>query len=289
MCKMRLGIYGGFLGAIESTGEAKDMTAALKRLVYQSVLWHRYFKNRTEHRHWSQTLDRIVKWYLWEESYIFPFPTETEKETRFSLTKNALLTFIAAENRHASYLRDLRLNANSFVGMKVADIGSGPLPTLAVFEDCDRYGIDHLIEVYRSLGYPIEEFEKEMHFINAKSEEIPVADAFFDTVISRNALDHVDDFERTALEIKRILKPGGFLHVLVNYHSPTSSEPQILNDERILNGFGSLNVRKVLEENDAWGFRGGKTVLWSNVPPHLTTALQTKKSGIEAATPLAAA
>jgi SAM-dependent methyltransferase len=242
------------------------MTTALKRLVYQTVLWHRYFKNRTELGHWSQTLERIVKWHLGEEAYVFPFPTGAEKETRYSVTKNALMTFIAAENRHASYLHDLKLRANSFAGLKVADIGSGPLPTLAVFEGCDRYCIDHLIDVYRMIGYPIEEFEKEMHFINAKSEQIPLENGFFDVVISRNALDHVDDFEKTALEIRRILKPGGLLHILVNYHSPTSSEPQTLSDERILNCFGSLNIRKVLEEKDAWGFSGGKTVLWSNVP-----------------------
>jgi SAM-dependent methyltransferase len=250
------------------------MTTALKRLVYQTMLWHRYFKNRTELGHWGQTLERIVKWHLGEEPYVFRFPTEAEKETRYSVTKNALMTFIAAENRHASYLHDLKLRANSFAGLKVADIGSGPLPTLLVFQDCDRYCIDHLIDVYRMIGYPIEEFEKEIHFVNAKSEQIPIESEFFDAVISRNALDHVDNFEKTAVEIRRILKPGGWLHILVNYHSPTSSEPQTLSDERILNCFGSLKIRKVLEEKDAWGFTGGKTVLWSNVPSSRMTALE---------------
>jgi len=245
------------------------MIATIKKKVYQTTVWHKYFKNRTEMDHWMSTVDRITKWYLGQKEYVFPFPSEDKKETRFSLRKNAILTYIKVETEDASYLRDLKLRADSFTGLKVADIGSGPLPTLLVFKDCDRYCIDHLIDAYRALGYPIDEFEATTRFINAKSEDIPLNDGYFDAVISRNALDHVDNFESTAEEIKRVLKPGGYLHILVNYHPPTSSEPLTLSDERILYNFGDVDIRKIHEANDAWGFKGGKTVLWSNLPAHL--------------------
>lgn len=239
---------------------------ALKTYVYGTRLWHSVFKKRNELSHWRDRRDWIVKWFRGERPYLFPFPDARIKVHDFDEQTNALLTFIKVENEHASYLTDLRLRADSFRGLKVADIGSGPFPTLLVFQDCERYCIDHLIEDYRQIGFPLSTFKSEIHFLQAKSEKIPVPDKFFDAIISRNALDHVDDFQRTAEEIQRVLKIDGFLHILVNYHAPTATEPHVLNDSIILKNFEELKLRKLSESEGAWGFAGGKTVLWSNIP-----------------------
>lgn len=242
------------------------MLSELKSYLYGTRVWHSVFKNRGELRHWELRKLSIVKWYRGEGSYLFPCPNSESKVSGFDELTNALLTFIGVETKHASYLKDLWLTKESFSGARVADIGSGPFPTLLVFEDCERYCIDHLMESYRKMGYPISAFEPQLRFIGAKSESVPVTDGFFDAVISRNALDHVDDFDATAREIKRILRPSGILHVLVNYHRPTPTEPHVLNDAVILRNFESLGVRKISEAADSWGFDGGKTVLWSNAP-----------------------
>ncbi|HEX7862993.1 MAG TPA: class I SAM-dependent methyltransferase [Verrucomicrobiae bacterium] len=247
------------------------MLAELKSFVYGTRVWHAVFKNRGELRHWELRKLSIVKWYRGEGSCLFPCPDAEAKINDFDEQTNALLTFIAVETKHASYLKDLCLKKESFRGARVADVGSGPFPTLLVFEGCERYCIDHLMESYRKMGYPISRFEPELRFIAAKSESIPVPDGYFDAVISRNALDHVDDFDATAREIRRILRPSGILHILVNYHRPTSTEPHVLNDEVIRGSFGSLGVRKVSEAADSWGFEGGKTVLWSNAPEAILT------------------
>jgi SAM-dependent methyltransferase len=257
------------------------MLTILKEKLYQTPVWHKFFKSRTERDHWLRTVYRITKWYEGRQPYVFPYPDPAIKETRFDPRTNAILTYIAVETADASYLRDLQLRSESFKGMKVADIGSGPLPTLLVFEDCDRYCIDHLLDTYREIGYPIEHFESLIRFINAKSESIPLPDRYFDVIISRNALDHVDDFEATAREIKRLLKPEGYLHILVNYHTPTSSEPLVLNDERIEANFGGMRMRKLAEAEDAWGFKGGRTVLWSNLPADRLAGSPEAFSGVE--------
>lgn len=222
------------------------------------------FKNRRELGHWRDRRDAIVKWFRGEQPYLFPFPDEAIKVYGFDEQTNALSTFIKIENQHASYLTDLRLRADSFRGFKVADLGSGPFPTLLVFDDCDRYCVDHLIKEYQQLGFPLSLYKSEIHFVHAKAEEIPVPSKFFDVIISRNALDHVDDFQATAREIKRVLKADGILHILVNYHLPTATEPHVLNDSIILENFGELKLRKLSETQGAWGFVGGKTALWSN-------------------------
>lgn len=242
------------------------MIATLKTYLYQTRLWHHAFKNRNELRHWRERRDRIVKWYRGEQPYLFPYPSADLRVWDFDEQTNALLTFIKMENQHASYLKDLLLRSDSFQNLKVADIGSGPFPTLLVFENCERYCIDHLINGYEELGFPLQFFKSDVRFINAKSESIPVPDGYFDAIISRNALDHVDDFQGTARELCRVLKPSGTLHIQVNYHQPTATEPHVLNDAVILANFNTLGLRKVVEINDAWGFTGGRTVLWSNAP-----------------------
>lgn len=217
-----------------------------------------------------------MSWFRGERQYLFPFPLRDERVCQFDETTNALLTFIKKENEHASYLKDLLLRPDSFSGLKIADIGSGPFPTLLVFRNCQRYCIDHLIEAYETIGFPFEPFKTDVRFLNAKSESIPVPDSYFDAIVSRNALDHVDDFPATAREIIRVLKPGGILHILVNYHQPTPTEPHVLNDAVITREFRSLTLRKLLEIRGAWGFSNGKTVLWSNAPESILEKPGTK-------------
>ncbi len=234
--------------------------------VFGSKVWNKIFKNSREIACWKKKIDRMVRWYNGvEKVYGYPFPAESEKEKRFDSRTNAIMTFIAVENDKATYLSDLRLSPNLFTGKRVADIGSGPLPTLLVFNDCERYCIDHLIEEYIKIGYPLHKFKPEITFVKGKAEKIPVPDMFFDVVISRNALDHLDDFGRAASEIKRVLGPGGVLHFSVNYHMPTSAEPRELNDGIILEHFGGLGIQKAYEQKGAYGFEQGVTVLWSNL------------------------
>ncbi|MGZ8898703.1 MAG: class I SAM-dependent methyltransferase [Limisphaerales bacterium] len=245
------------------------MIQTFKTILYSTKVWHASFKNRNELRHWKERRESIIKWYRGEQQYLFPFPTRQVKVLDYDEGTNALLTFINVENNHASYLSDLLLRKDSFEGMKVADIGSGPFPTLLVFEKCKRYCVDHLIEAYKAIGFPLALFESEIEFLDAKSEALPAADGFFDALISRNALDHVDDFKKTAQEIRRVLKADGVLHILVNYHQPTATEPHVLCDQKIQQCFDGLGMRKLSEVEGAWGFDSGRTVLWSNAPERM--------------------
>jgi SAM-dependent methyltransferase len=233
--------------------------------IYTTSLWNRFGKNSRELDYWRKNIDSMIDWYRGKKEWRFAFPAEHEKEFRYDLRKNAIMTYVKRETTAATYLSDLRLASSSFAGMRVADIGSGPFPTLLVFENCERYCLDHLIDDYRKLGYPLDEYESEVTFVNCKSEAMPFDDDFFDVVLSRNALDHVDDFDATSKEIKRVLRPDGVLCILVNCHKPTKTETQSLSDDIIQRAFGELGVQKVTETQGAWGFTDGKTVLWSNM------------------------
>ena len=122
------------------------------------------------------------------------------------------------------------------------------------------------------MGYPLEVYEADTNFVNCKSERMPFDDDFFDVIISRNALDHVDNFEETGAEIKRVLRSEGALYLLINYHKPTRTEPQSLSDAEVIQVFGDLGIKKVYETEGLWGFSEGKTVLWSNMGPPIDSS-----------------
>jgi SAM-dependent methyltransferase len=75
---------------------------------------------------------------------------------------------------------------------------------------------------------------------------MPFENHFFDAVISVNAIDHVDDFFKTASEIIRVLKPNGKIRLHVHYHIKTQTEPLELNDTIVENAFrGIQNFKKI--------------------------------------------
>ena len=112
-------------------------------------------------------------------------------------------------------------------GKAVLDIGCGPRGSLEWADEASRrVGLDPLADDYRELGTDAHA----MKYVAAGSEAMPFADGEFDVVTSINSLDHVDDLERTASEIKRVTRPGGHLVLAVEVgHDPTWTEPQSLS------------------------------------------------------------
>lgn len=49
-----------------------------------------------------------------------------------------------------------------------------------------------------------------MRYVGGRSERIPLPNGYFDFVSCLNALDHVDGFDRTIAEIKRVTKTAAF-------------------------------------------------------------------------------
>ncbi len=82
-------------------------------------------------------------------------------------------------------------------------------------------------------------------YLDAHAEAIPLVAATVDVVVCRNSLDHVEDPDAAAAEMRRILRPGGSLILNVDLdHPATEAEPHTLTEgdlERLLDGF---SVRK---------------------------------------------
>ncbi|MDF2433979.1 MAG: hypothetical protein JWP44_3610, partial [Mucilaginibacter sp.] len=226
-------------------------------------------KHASETKFWEDELERYNQWYKGQlaEMYSTISPSESEKVLARNPTHAAILTWHKM-HQEIKYLKDLKLDKDTFKGKKLLDVGCGPMPSATCFEQADLYCLDPLLDKYLSVGFPIHLYG-DVKFICGYSENIPVEDKFFDAILSVNALDHVDDFENTAAEIKRVLKDDGLVIFHIHYHPPTQNEPLELNDKRVLDAFsGVRNFRKLSESKDKFGYRCAEDesyALWSNI------------------------
>jgi SAM-dependent methyltransferase len=226
-------------------------------------------KHASETKFWKDEIDRYEQWYAGQsgEMYSTLPPGEAEKVIVNDVTHSAILTW-HKKHQEVKYLHDLNLDKGIFKDKKVLDVGSGPIPSATCFEGADLYCLDPLLDKYLSVGFPLHYYGN-VKFVHGYSEKIPVQDNFFDVVLSANALDHVDDFEMTASEIKRVLKADGLVIFHVHYHPPSKNEPLELSDERMLNAFSGIkNFRKLAESKDKFGYTCADDesyALWSNI------------------------
>lgn len=82
-------------------------------------------KIREESSFWLSVHDEIVK------------GCSTPEERLNAHVKNCY------EDSFERYKPFLNVEADSFVGMKVVDVGCGPTCGLIGFKDCEKYGVDH--------------------------------------------------------------------------------------------------------------------------------------------------
>lgn len=54
-------------------------------------------------------------------------------------------------------------------------------------------------------------FRSRIRYITGFAERMPFGDKSFDLIIISNALDHVRDMDKAMSEIKRVIRPGGYL------------------------------------------------------------------------------
>ncbi len=161
------------------------------------------------------------------------------------------------------------MERSAFEGKVILDIGCGPFLSALAFKNCLVYGLDPLIYKYAAAGFPLHTYEERGRFINVPSECIPVEDNFFDVIMSVNAIDHVNNFQRTADEIKRVMKPNGKFIMHVHYHRPYKTEPIAIDDDMFKKTYSFVNgLRKVKQTKQKVGHELNNEewyVIWSNL------------------------
>jgi SAM-dependent methyltransferase len=121
------------------------------------------------------------------------------------------------------------LTRNDYKGKKVIDIGCGPRGSLEwATMAAERVGLDPLASRY----LPLRASRHEMKYVTAPAESIPFPEGYFDIVTCLNALDHVDDLQKSIAEIKRITRTGGLFLLSVEIdHPPSDTEPITISEQ----------------------------------------------------------
>jgi len=220
-------------------------------------------KQLAELRFWQGEIKKMTRWYEGEmpEYYGISSPTDDMKETAFDLRQNAIRTWIPFMMKR--YLNSLQVGPDYFSGCRILDVGCGPLPLLHAFEDVECFGVDQLTKEYRAIGFPLDSYDPPVNYLVGSAEKIPTDDDTFDAIVSVNAIDHVDDFGEAAMEILRILKPGGKLRMQIHYHHATRCEPWQLDDQMIAHHFGGAGLKKI-DEQEVPGRSDERLTLWTN-------------------------
>jgi SAM-dependent methyltransferase len=131
------------------------------------------------------------------------------------------------------YCHYLDVNRESFSGKAIVDIGCGPHGAISCFDAKLKYGIDPLVNEYCQL---FDLSNQDVVYLACGSEKIPLIDGAVDLVLSRNAIDHVDNVTKAVDEIHRILRHGGEILLSVNYQdNATTCEPHVINDKALKN------------------------------------------------------
>jgi SAM-dependent methyltransferase len=239
-------------------------------------------KQAAELEFWRQEIERYQQWYRGELSPLYKTasPLDDQKVAAPNAKDASILTWHKL-HQETKYLEDLELGATAFQGMKVLEVGAGPMPSATCFENCQLYCLEPLLPQYLHAGFPLHYYHS-VTFIHGCAERIPVQNDFFDAVISVNAIDHVDDLPQTAAEIKRVLKPHGLLRMHVHYHRATTCEPIEIDDAlfgRLFGWCGDLKKIRMAGSNHSIDLPANESyALWSNFESPARTAVSARSA-----------
>ncbi|MGE3643210.1 MAG: class I SAM-dependent methyltransferase [Beijerinckiaceae bacterium] len=159
--------------------------------------------------------------------------------TDFAAKKRAALELTEKEIKEKPLSSNAKAAAELLAGRKGAalDVGCGEGKFTRSLTDIYSKvgGIDVKQKVIDRAKAAASAEGKDVDFMVASAEDMPFADASFDTVVISNSLHHFPDPRKGLAEAARVLAPGGILYVMEpvasgHYHEAT----KVVNDETIV-------------------------------------------------------
>ena len=221
------------------------------------MLWKNKFA--AEFQWWlRETAEVILPWYLQERLGAWGYALPDAKVVEYpSSWQNAVATLARLQTTY--YPGHLQIPSTYNCG-RLLDIGCGPLLPARHLRYDELWVVDPLLECYSHAGFPVQEVGAMLLPMNAEDMWVFPA-GMFDTIVSVNAMDHLDNFQSAITEIERLLKPTGLLRLAIHYHAPTNTEPLALTDELVIASAKELKLQRIGGHVDAQGMI---MALWSN-------------------------
>jgi SAM-dependent methyltransferase len=165
----------------------------------------------------------------------------------------------------ARVLREAAIDDPGFFADKVVlDIGSGPLGFPDACPAAVSIAVEPLTRRFADAGLLL---DSHAVYLDVGAESIPLRSASVDVVVSRNNLDHVDDPRAVLAEVKRLLRPRGWLILNVDVdHTPTPSEPHTLSVGDLRAWLAPLEVQREDHWDHPHGADGHAVVFVARAP-----------------------
>lgn len=203
-------------------------------------------KYRDEYEWWDRYLDeQIIPWNMGQRTVQWFQPIPPRDPPGSEDPADAVLAFRRATN-HFLFETSWRIDPTLNYGL-ILDVGCGPFVQSADLQG-KCYAVDPNLDEYRRMGYPVDQYGAVLipHSIESLTY---LPDGMFDTVLSNNALNHVDDFEVAIAQMERLAKPDSFWRLETHYREATLAEPEYLDDERVLAAFHRFTPTKLYERH----------------------------------------
>ena len=137
--------------------------------------------------------------------------------------------------------------ANVAAGQAVMDYGCGPgWLAIELARRVGPAGRVHAVDLNREFLARAERnaaadgVGERIEFHPTDGERVPLPDGKLDRVVTKNVLEYVTDLDRTLREFRRVLRPGGLLHVIDSDWGMLAVEP--LGAERVAELFAAASV-----------------------------------------------
>jgi SAM-dependent methyltransferase len=150
-----------------------------------------------------------------------------------------------ARAKGADFMRgeELATDLEPYRDKILVDVGCGPRPFAERFPARFAYMVDCCMLGYQEEGLLQPETPKKVSCIDAMAEKLPFADDSVDILFAINMLDHTFRPEAVMAEFRRVLRPGGMLHLHVDIGGkPNECEPVVFTEADIDRLVGGLNV-----------------------------------------------
>lgn len=101
----------------------------------------------------------------------------------------------------------------------VVEIGSGPVGIVNFLDGDSRFAIDPLEHFYRTQPALVALRDPAVTYLDGTGERLPFEDRSCSLVIIDNVIDHTYEPGKILDEIRRIVRPDGYLYLSVNVHT----------------------------------------------------------------------
>lgn len=150
---------------------------------------------------------RLSRWLPWISNKYY---SELGWQNRWAPVFQANIDKVREYWREYRYFDDILRIVQPGNNTRILDVGCG-ISTVLHFLPGHRFGIDPLAEEYKRIYRYPEGIDVRQGF----GEAIPFPDEAFDAVFCSNVLDHTSDPPRVVEEIRRVLRPAGYLVLTV--------------------------------------------------------------------------